>query len=527
MSFIAERIFKGAALAACVGTVIVFGSPVQAEDAAHAIANRFAEDAGSNDEQAKRRELLQTMAELKKKADEARARAETQRLTEENESRRLYEQDLLERAREEANATRRAQEEEAARAQALAEAQAKAKADEAARLAQENAVREQKLAAEAEATRRAKEAAQARARAEALAKTKAEEAAARVAQEKAAREQKLAAEARARDAAQAKERADARAKAKAEEAARVARDKASREQERAAEAEAARRAQEAAQAKARAEAQAKAAEDARIAQEQADRETKLAAQVEADRRIREAARWAAEATAREAEAELAARAPNHANHSSDLEAQELAERLREARDKYTALGGPAVQSVVKPVTATPAAIRMETRPPKPTARAEQHVTILLIMDVGKTGWRRLSKTADPMLCLHEHCFLSRGADLPAEKLSRRTAFGPAVALVKRGVSCRSSPSCIFRDVDLETAEAILQPVDLRVLRHDRRETQLIRADKTCDLIRGELVCGHTVGTTDWRAWIVPESVAKRAGPAALEMALESGLEALD
>lgn len=486
MSFIAERIFKGAALAACVGTVIAFGSPVQAEDAAHAIANRFAEDAASNDEQAKRRELLRTMAELKKKADEARARAETQRLTEENESRRLYEQDLLERAREEADATRRAQEEEAARGQALAETQAKAKADEAARLAQEKAVREQKLTAQAEVTRRAKEAAQARARADALAKTKAEEAAARVAQEKAAREQKLAAEA-----------------------------------------ESAQRAKEAAQAKARAEAQAKAAEDARIAQEQAARETKLAAQAEADRRIHEAARWAADATAREAEAELAARAPNHANHSSDLEAQELAERLREARDKYTALGGPAVQSVVKPVTATPAAIRMETRPPKPTARAEQHVTILLIMDVGKTGWRRLSKTADPMLCLHEHCFLSRGADLPAEKLSRRTAFGPAVALVKRGVSCRSSPSCIFRDVDLETAEAILQPVDLRVLRHDRRETQLIRADKTCDLIRGELVCGHTVGTTDWRAWIVPESVAKRAGPAALEMALESGLEALD
>lgn len=445
MSFIAERIFNGAALAACVSAALTFGFPVQAEDAAHTIANKFAEDTASNEEHAKQKELQRTMAELKKKADEARARANAQRQAEETESRRLYEQELLERAREESEATRRAAAEEGAQAKARAEAQAKAKADEVARVALEKAAREQKRAAEVEAARRAKEVAQAKARAET-------------------------------------------------------------------------------------EAKAKADEVARVALEKATRETKRAAQAEADRRIREAARWAAEATAKEAEAELAAREPIHANHSSDREAQELAERLREARDKYSALGGPTVQSVparAKPVTVTPAAIRMETKPSKPTARAEQHVTILLIMDVGKRGWRRLSKTADPMLCLHEHCFLSRGSDLPAEKLSRHAAFGPTVALVKRGVSCRSSPSCIFRDIDLETAEAILQPVDLRVLRHDRRETQLIRADKTCDLIRGELVCGHTVGTTDWRAWIVPESVAKRAGPAALEMALESGLEGLD
>ncbi len=490
MSFIAERIFNGAALAACVSAALTFGFPVQAEDAAHTIANKFAEDTASNEEHAKQKELQRTMAELKKKADEARARANAQRQAEETESRRLYEQELLERAREESEATRRAAAEEGAQAKARAEAQAKAKADEVARVAQEKAAREQKRAAEVEAARRAKE------------------------------------------IAQAKARAEAEAKAKADEVARVALEKAAREQKRAAEVEAARRAKEVAQAKARAETEAKAKADevARVALEKATRETKRAAQAEADRRIREAARWAAEATAKEAEAELAAREPIHANHSSDREAQELAERLREARHKYSALGGPTVQSVparAKPVTVTPAAIRMETKPSKPTARAEQHVTILLIMDVGKRGWRRLSKTADPMLCLHEHCFLSRGSDLPAEKLSRHAAFGPTVALVKRGVSCRSSPSCIFRDIDLETAEAILQPVDLRVLRHDRRETQLIRADKTCDLIRGELVCGHTVGTTDWRAWIVPESVAKRAGPAALEMALESGLEGLD
>ena len=146
------------------------------------------------------------------------------------------------------------------------------------------------------------------------------------------------------------------------------------------------------------------------------------------------------------------------------------------------------------------------------------------MEVGETGVRRWSKTADPMLCIHESCYLSRGPDKPAEKLSRSVAFGPSVALGKRGQACRSKPHCIFRDIDLETVEAKLQPVDLRFLRHDRREAKAIRADATCAILNGELSCAAPVSGEGWRAWIVPESLAEKAGVGRLEAAMEKGLD---
>lgn len=155
---------------------------------------------------------------------------------------------------------------------------------------------------------------------------------------------------------------------------------------------------------------------------------------------------------------------------------------------------------------------------------EKHVTIMLVMDVGKTGVRRWSKTADPMLCIHENCYISRGPDKPAEKLSREKAFGPSVALGERGGACRSKPACIFRDIDLETVEAKLQPIDLKFLHHDRREAMPIRADTTCAIIEGQLSCRSPVEGKSWKAWIVPESVAKRAGGKGLEQALKRGID---
>ncbi len=155
---------------------------------------------------------------------------------------------------------------------------------------------------------------------------------------------------------------------------------------------------------------------------------------------------------------------------------------------------------------------------------EKHVTVLLIMDVGDKGVRRWSKTADPMICVHENCFISRGADQSAEKLTREAAFGPTVALAKRGGACRSSPACIFRDVDLETVEAKLQPVDLKFLKHDRRDAAAIRADTTCAVLSGALSCRSPIVGDSWRAWVVPESVAREAGALGLQAALDGGLK---
>lgn len=206
----------------------------------------------------------------------------------------------------------------------------------------------------------------------------------------------------------------------------------------------------------------------------------------------------------------------------EAEARELTEKLREVRRKR-ALGQtekPDGEGVIPPALSQQAKKAAGYISPL----VEKHVTVLLVMGVGKKGVRRWSKTADPMLCIHEYCYLSRGSGEAAEKLSRSKAFGPTVALTKRGQACRSKPACIFRDIDLETAEAKLQPIDLRFIRHDRREAKAVRADTTCAIIDGKLTCRNAVEGKSWKAWIVPESVAKRAGSLGLEAAMETGLE---
>jgi hypothetical protein len=212
----------------------------------------------------------------------------------------------------------------------------------------------------------------------------------------------------------------------------------------------------------------------------------------------------------------------------DAEVKELSERLRDLRRKRDAErvealkahpngGGEGQDGKVlsELATGTPSYI---------SPLVEKTVSILIVMDVGKSGLRSWSKTADPMLCIHESCYLSRGPQKSAEKLTRRTAFGPSVALGKRGQACRSKPACIFRTIDLETVEAKLQPVDLRFLRHDRREAKAIRADTTCGIFEGQLSCRAPIHGKGWTAWIVPESVAARAGASGLEAAMAKGLE---
>lgn len=186
--------------------------------------------------------------------------------------------------------------------------------------------------------------------------------------------------------------------------------------------------------------------------------------------------------------------------------------------KPSGLGAPIAEEIN-----ARAALRFQW-PPVTDPGREKRVTILIDMDVGKKGIRRWSKTADPMLCIGMSCFLSRGPGKSARKLHRSKAFGPSIALGIRGLACRSSPRCVFRNVDLGGYDADLQPVDLRFLRHDRRQAKPVRADGSCQVIDARLTCDRLIQGKDWRAWIIPESVAKRAGPAVLGAVLKRGLK---
>ena len=305
--------------------------------------------------------------------------------------------------------------------------------------------------------------------------------------------------------AEAEARRDALAKARetaeqteAAEARRAAADVAKAE---------ARRAEERRQAEEaeRAVETARKAEAAALARMQAEREA------EADR-IDEALRKAREARAAQRSREEPRPEPAAASEEETVadapgspwrdEAPAAREALRDAvpwpapRDaanERTALGGP-----------YPHANRRSTR-----------VTVLLAMLPGHRGIRRHSHTGDPILCGEQGCYVSAGASEPADLMPLRRAFGIRRTLGERAGACSNTLGCVFRGVDLGAFPAILQPVDMRLLKHDRRQPLVLHEPSSCRLAGRDLECTALHGP-DYTMWIVPEDVAEAAGPDALE-----------
>jgi hypothetical protein len=312
--------------------------------------------------------------------------------------------------------------------------------------------------------------------------------------------------------------ADAEQKAEAEARARVAANKAAE----VAAAEDAAKAVAIADAKAAADAKARADADAKlIADAKATADAK--ARADADAKFIADAKAAADAKAR-------------ADAEDDVEARSrrLADKL--ARQQTARTAPPETQSSppVPVVTQLPSAplsgrsalgIPQQPGPIAPAARTfgPTRVTVLLMMVAGDRGIRRTNPTADPVLCVGDSCFISRGAGDEALSMPRHKAFGTINTLGPRALACNNQLVCVFRNVDLGRVESEIQPIDLRIVRHDRREVSVAAPDGTCRMSVGRLVCGNPIVKNDYRAWIVPEGVAEEAGPDALTKALADGL----
>jgi colicin import membrane protein len=271
------------------------------------------------------------------------------------------------------------------------------------------------------------------------------------------------------------------------------------------------------------------------------------ARVEAARRA-EAARRTAEELRQAREAKERRRAETERAE----EARELAEKLRSTRDaeaerivrEAEAEAAAPRNERLEPQEPVPEAVPLspshEDPPPSAVhdqslaaerpradgsgaASARGRATVLLVLEPGNRGIRRWNKTADPMLCFGETCYVSTGAASPATVLTRTKAFGPGVALGSRAGACRNALGCVFRAIKLDHSVTAMQPIDLRILRHDRRELREVAADETCRLTRGVLSCRAPVRADTYRAWIVPEDLAELAGPEALAAAVASGL----
>jgi hypothetical protein len=158
----------------------------------------------------------------------------------------------------------------------------------------------------------------------------------------------------------------------------------------------------------------------------------------------------------------------------------------------------------------------------PAGASASRATVLLLMHPGDRGIRRFNKSADPVLCMGPRCYISQGPDLDALEMTRARAFGTLNTLGRRAGACSNHLGCVFRNVEF-IPSALLQPVDLRVIRHDRREPTEVRLDASCRVDNGRVQCSGAVRASTYVLWAIPEDIAARAGPALLEAALDAGL----
>jgi hypothetical protein len=146
------------------------------------------------------------------------------------------------------------------------------------------------------------------------------------------------------------------------------------------------------------------------------------------------------------------------------------------------------------------------------------------MAPGNRGIRRFEPTADPVLCGPGGCYISQGSQMPSKFRSIEKALGPGNTWGDRAGACKRSLGCVFRDVDLAMLSFHLQPVDMKVLAHDFREGKRIDADSACANDNGRLLCSSPYLADDYRMWIVPEPLAAHIGMAALNAAVQGGLQ---
>jgi hypothetical protein len=132
--------------------------------------------------------------------------------------------------------------------------------------------------------------------------------------------------------------------------------------------------------------------------------------------------------------------------------------------------------------------------------------------------------ADPILCATDGCYVSNGPRAQAAYHSFSQSLSLSGRLGRGAGACNHTRTCIFRDVDLGNANALLQPIDLKFVRHDRREQREVTIDNSCRAVDGRLSCSRPVRTATYTLWIVPEHVAREIGADKLADAVSDGLQ---
>ena len=155
--------------------------------------------------------------------------------------------------------------------------------------------------------------------------------------------------------------------------------------------------------------------------------------------------------------------------------------------------------------------------------AAGRATILMVMAPASRRSRDAETGADPILCVDNGCYVSNGAQAPSTYHSFNQSLSLAGRIGRGAGECNHSTMCVFRNVEMIAGSAIVQPVNLRFVRHDRREQREVTIDTSCRVVENRLSCARPVRTSSYTLWVVPENVARDIGPEMLASALKSGL----
>jgi colicin import membrane protein len=150
------------------------------------------------------------------------------------------------------------------------------------------------------------------------------------------------------------------------------------------------------------------------------------------------------------------------------------------------------------------------------------VTVVLQMEPRYRRGRRY-ESMDPVLCVAGGCYVSNGADEPSTFLHGHRAIRFGNAIGRRAGDCNSAYTCVFRNVDLGALPAEVQPVDIRVLRHDLRAAERVDALSNCRIAAGErLACTGAIHGDGFTMLVISEDLAERLPPHAFESVLAGG-----
>ena len=150
-------------------------------------------------------------------------------------------------------------------------------------------------------------------------------------------------------------------------------------------------------------------------------------------------------------------------------------------------------------------------------------TVLMVLAPTSGRARDSERGSDPVLCVSAGCYVSNGAQAPATYHAFNASLSLGGRLGRGAGDCNHSSVCVFRNVDFGTGAALVQPINLRLVRHDRREQREVSVDDSCRVIDGRLSCSRPVRTASYTLWVVPEGIARDIGPEMLMAALTAGL----